>query len=247
MEINGLVALVTGGGTGLGRQTALGLAERGVLVAVNYSRSREAAEQVVWEIEDRGGRCLAVQADVTEPAAVASMVEAIEKQLGPVDLLVNNAGITRYVPFPDLGEVTAEEWRRIMDVNVTGAFLCSRAVAPGMRARGAGKIVNVASNSALTDAGSSIPYVVSKAALVSLTRCLARALAPAVQVNAVAPGWMLTEWIDRYVPSGRAEQIRAGAVPLVPVEDVVRSIMGLISNDSVTGAVSVVDRGEMLG
>ena len=190
---------------------------------------------------------MAVQADVTDHRAVSSMVASVQMGLGPVDMLVNNAGITNYVPFPDLEAVTAEVWRPIMDVNVTGAFLCSRAVAPGMRARGAGKIINVASNSALTDAGSSIPYVVSKAALVSLTRCLARALAPAVQVNAVAPGWMLTEWIDRYVPLDRAEEIRTGAVPLVPVEDVVESLIGLITNDSITGTVAVVDRGEMLG
>ncbi|MDE0168083.1 MAG: SDR family NAD(P)-dependent oxidoreductase [bacterium] len=247
MEIYGRVALVTGGGTGLGRQTALGLADEGVLVAVNYSMSREAAEQVVGEIEDGGGQSIAVQADVTDGLAVASMVASVEETLGPVDILVNNAGTTHYVPFSDLGGVTADMWRRIMDVNVAGAFLCSQAVGSGMQARGAGKIVNVASNSALTDAGSSIPYVVSKAALVSLTRCLARALAPAVQVNAVAPGWMLTEWIDRHVPPGRAEEIRAGAVPLVPVEDVVHTLMGLITNDSVTGAVAVVDRGEMLG
>ena len=247
MDMDGRVALVTGGGTGLGRATALGLVERGVLVAVNYSRSRDAAEQVVREIEERGGRSVAVRADVTDGRAVASMVASVEERLGPVDILVNNAGITHYVPSADLGAVTAEMWRRIMDVNVAGAFLCSQAVAPGMQARGAGKIVNVASNSALTDAGSSIPYVVSKAALVSFTRCLARALAPTVQVNAVAPGWMLTEWIDRYMPPARAEEIRAGAVPLVPVEDVVMSLIGLITNDSVTGAVSVVDRGEMLG
>jgi len=190
---------------------------------------------------------LAVQADVTDARAVAAMVASVEEGLGPVDILVNNAGITHYVPSADVASVTPEEWRRIMDVNVAGAFLCSQAVAPGMQERGAGKIVNVASNSALTDAGSSIPYVVSKAALVSLTRCLARALAPAVQVNAVAPGWMLTEWIDRYLPADRADEIRAGAVPLVPVEDVIRSLVGLITNDSVTGAVAVVDRGEMLG
>ena len=247
MDLDGRVALITGGGTGLGRQAALGLAEQGVLVAVNYSRSRLAAGEVVQEIERRGGGSIAVQADVTNAIAVAEMVAKVESELGPVDILVNNAGTTHYVPFPDLEAVTEEIWQRIMDVNVTGAFLCSQAVAPGMQARGGGKIVNVASNSALTDAGSSIPYVVSKAALVSLSRCLARALAPTVQVNALAPGWMLTEWIDRYLPSDRAGEIRAGAVPLVPVEDVVRSLIGLLTNDSVTGAVSVVDRGEMLG
>ena len=247
MDLDGRVALVTGGGTGLGKEASLALGVRGAFVAVNYSRSREAAERVAGEIENRGGRSLAVQADVSDGAAISSMMASVEETLGPVDILVNNAGITRYVPFADLDAVTADVWGRIMDVNVAGAFQCSQAVAPGMRARGAGKIVNVASNSALTDAGSSIPYVVSKAALVSLTRCLARALAPAVQVNAVAPGWMLTEWIDRYVPPERAEEIRSGAVPLVPVEDVVRSVIGLITNDSVTGAVAVVDRGEMLG
>ncbi|MCE2528716.1 MAG: SDR family oxidoreductase [Acidimicrobiia bacterium] len=247
MHLDGRVALVTGGGTGLGRATALELARAGASVAVNYSRSRQEAELVARQIRDRGGSALAVLADITDGAAVSSMVASVEERLGRVDILVNNAGTTRYVAFSDLGAVSAEEWRRIMDVNVTGAFLCSRAVAPGMQARGAGKIINVASNSAFTSAGSSIPYVVSKAALVSLTRCLATALAPTVQVNAIAPGWMLTEWIDRHVPPDRAREIRSGAVPLVPVEDVVRTLMGLVTNDSVTGAVSVVDCGEMLG
>ncbi len=246
MKINGRVVLVTGGGTGLGREIALAMGRSGARVAVNYSRSRDAAEQVVDEIDRDGGRALAVRADVADSAAVAAMVATVERVLGPVDVLVNNAGITSYIPFPDLDAITEEEWRRIMDVNLTGAFLCSRAVGPGMVARGAGKIVNVATNSAFTSTGSSIPYVVSKAALVSLTTCLARALAPAVQVNAVAPGWMATEWLDRYLPPERAAEIRSGAVPLAPLEDVVSALMGLITNDSITGHVAVVDRGEML-
>ena len=247
MNLDGQVALVTGGGTGLGRATALELAGAGVSVAVNYSRSRQDAERVARQISDRGGSALAVQADITDGAAVSSMVVLVEERLGPVDILVNNAGTTRYVAFPDLGAVTAEEWRRIMDVNVTGAFLCSRAVAPGMQARGAGKIINVASNSAFTSAGSSIPYVVSKAALVSLTRCLARALAPRVQVNAVAPGWMLTEWIDRHVPPDRAERSGPVRYPWSRWKTWVRSLAGLVTNDSITGEVAVVDCGEMLG
>lgn len=246
MDLDGRVALVTGGGSGLGRATSLELATAGVLVAVNYSRSRDAAEKVVDEIERDGGRSLAVCADVADGAAVAAMVATVERVLGPVDVLVNNAGITRYIPFSDIDAITEEQWRRILDVNLTGAFLCSQAVAPGMVARSAGKIVNVATNSAFTSTGSSIPYVVSKAALVSLTTCLARALAPAVQVNAVAPGWMATGWLDRYLPPERAAKIRSGAVPLAPLEDVVGCLMGLITNDSITGTVAVVDRGEML-
>ena len=247
MDLDGQVALVTGGGTGLGRETALELARAGALVAVNFSRSRKAAERVVGQIGDLGSRAIAVQADITDGSAVSSMVESVGEELGPVDILVNNAGTTHYLPFGDLELLVEEKWRRVIDVNVTGAFLCSQAVAPGMRERGEGKIVNVASNSAFTSTGSSIPYVVSKAALVSLTRCLATALAPEVQVNAVAPGWMLTEWIDRHLPPERAHEIRSGAVPLVPVEDVVRSLVSLITNDSITGEVTVVDRGEMLG
>ena len=247
MDLDGQVALVTGGGTGLGREIALGMGRSGALVAVNYSRSQDAAEQVVDGIEGNGGQALAVQADITDGSAVSSMVASIEESLGPVDVLVNNAGITRYIPFFDIDAITEEQWRRILDVNLTGAFLCSQAVAPGMVARGAGKIVNVATNSAFTSTGSSIPYVVSKAALVSLTTCLARALAPAVQVNAVAPGWMATDWLDRYLPPERAAEIRSGAVPLAPLEDVVDCLMGVVTNDSITGHVAVVDRGEMLG
>lgn len=247
MNLQGRVVLVTGGGTGLGREIALAMASAGARVAVNYSRSQDAAEQVVQEIEGAGGQALAACADVTDGTAVAAMLAAVESELGPVDVLVNNAGITRYIPFPDVAAITEEQWRRILDVNLTGAFLCSQAVAPGMATRGYGKIVNVATNSAFTSSGSSIPYVVSKAALVSLTRCLARALAPAVQVNAVAPGWMATEWLDRYLPPERAEEIRSGAVPLAPLGDVVGCLIGLVANDSITGQIAVVDRGEMLG
>lgn len=247
MKAERKVALVTGAGTGLGREIALAMGWSGARVAVNYSRSQDAAEQVAGEIERDGGKALAVRADVADSAAVTEMVTTVERALGPVDVLVNNAGITRYIPFSDIGAITEERWRRILDVNLTGAFLCAQAVAPGMVARSAGKIVNVATNSAFTSTGSSIPYVVSKAALVSLTTCLARALAPAVQVNAVAPGWMATDWLDRYLPSERAAEIRSGAVPLAPLEDVVDCLMGLVANDSITGHVAVVDRGEMLG
>jgi 3-oxoacyl-[acyl-carrier protein] reductase len=245
VDVAGRVALVTGGGTGLGRATALELAGAGVSVAVNYLRSQGSAEAVVQQVVKSGGRALAVQADISEPSSVGAMINQVESGLGPIDILVNNAGTTHYLPAADLAGVTAEHWDNIFGVNVFGAFLCTQAVVEGMRARGVGRILNVASNSVYTAAGSSIPYVVSKAAVVSLTQTLARALAPEVNVNALAPGWMLTEWVDRHLPPDLAESLRSGDVTVVPVEDVARSALELITNDSITGQVVVIDRGEM--
>jgi 3-oxoacyl-[acyl-carrier protein] reductase len=241
----GRVALVTGGGTGLGRAISLKLAGEGAAVAVNYASSRAAAEETAAQIEAGDGEALAVQADVAAPEAVSRMLREVQQALGPVDVLVANAGITEYVPFPDLESLSAGLWSRILEVNVIGAFLCAQAVAPGMQERGFGRIVVVSSNAAFIASGSSIPYVVSKAALISLTQCLARALEPVVQVNAVAPGWMLTPWVDKYLPSEVAEQIRSGDVPAVDPDDVARLVAHLASNGSITGQVVTIDRGEM--
>ena len=243
MNIAGRVALITGGGTGLGRATALKLAGAGAHVAVNYSQSRKAAEAVAQEISDGETSGLAVQGDVSDPAAVQAMIQQVEDRLGPIDILMNNAGTTKYAP--DLSTVTVEHWERIFRVNVLGAFLCAQAVADGMQEREVGRILNVASNSAYSAAGSSLPYVVSKAAVVSLTQALAKELAPDVNVNAVAPGWMLTEWVDRHLPPDKAAELRSTAIAVVPVEDVARSAIEMIANDSITGQVVVIDNGEM--
>jgi NAD(P)-dependent dehydrogenase (short-subunit alcohol dehydrogenase family) len=242
---HGRVALVTGGGTGLGRAISLRLAGEGAAVAVNYASSRAAAEETAAQIEADDGEALAVQADVADAKAVTRMLRDVQLALGPVDVLVANAAITEYVPFPDLESLSAGLWRRILDVNVIGAFLCAQAVTPGMQERGFGRIVVVSSNAAFIASGSSIPYVVSKTALISLTQCLARALEPVVQVNAVAPGWMLTPWVDKFLPSDVADQIRSGDVPAVDPDDVARLVAHLASNGSITGQVVTIDRGEM--
>jgi 3-oxoacyl-[acyl-carrier protein] reductase len=241
----GRVALVTGGGTGLGRAISLRLAGEGAAVAVNYASSRAAAEETAAQIEADNGEAVSVQADVSDPEAVTRMLGEVQHALGPVDVLVANAGITEYVPFSDLESLSVGLWERILRVNVIGAFLCAQAVAPGMQGRGFGRIVIVSSNAAFIASGSSIPYVVSKAALVSLTQCLGRALEPAVQVNAVAPGWMLTPWVDKFLPPEVGERIRSGAVPVVDPEDVARLVAHLASNGSITGQVVVIDRGEI--
>ncbi len=243
-DLEGRVALVTGGGTGLGKACALALAERGVSVAVNYARSREEAEGVAREIGAGGGRALAVQADVADGAGVKEMVAEVERMLGPVEVLVANAGVTELIPFAELDRLTVDVWERILRVNVVGTFLSIQAVAGRMVQRGFGRIVIVSSNSAFGASGSSIPYAVSKGAGVTLMECLARTLAPNVRVNAVAPGWMLTPWIDKYLPSELAEELRGNPDAAISVDDVAELIVTVLSNGALTGQAIVIDRGE---
>jgi 3-oxoacyl-[acyl-carrier protein] reductase len=245
-RFRGRVALVTGAGTGLGRAVAVRLASEGAAVAVNYARSEDEARTTVSQIEALGGASIPLQADVGDARAVEAMVTDVERALGPVDLLVPNAGITEYVPFSDLGSLTVELWERIMRVNLIGAFLCVRATAPRMAERGYGRVVLISSNSPFIVAGSCIPYVVSKGALISLTQCLAKALAPGVCVNAVAPGWMLTPWLDKYLPPDRAAWVRSGDVPTVDVQEVAQLVADLAANGAISGQVVVVDGGELV-
>jgi 3-oxoacyl-[acyl-carrier protein] reductase len=243
-ELEGRVALVTGGGTGLGRACALELARRGAAVAVNYARSADAAKSTADEIRAGGGRAVAVQADVADPAAVDAMAAEVERSLGPSDLLVANAGITEYVPFEQLDRLDVDLWERILGVNVVGTFLSVQSVVAGMRERGFGRIVLISSNSAFGASGSSIPYAVSKGAIVTLAHCLARALAPDVLVNAVAPGWMQTPWVDKYLPAELAAELRSDTTAAVDVDDVARLVASVLSSDSLTGQAIVADRGE---
>jgi 3-oxoacyl-[acyl-carrier protein] reductase len=233
VELAGRVALITGGGTGLGAEISRALDARGVAVGVNFSRSRLEAETIASGLSAG----LAVEADVRDEVAVVAMVSRVERTLGPIDLLVNNAGVTTYAPFADLDAIAREDWETILGVNVIGVWNCARAVASGMRARGTGAIVNVASDSALTLEGSSIPYVVSKAAVLTLTETLARALAPEIHVHAVAPGWMDTPWLDRYVPEPRRQALREGREPTVPVATVAEAIVTLLESDALSGKV----------
>jgi 3-oxoacyl-[acyl-carrier protein] reductase len=243
--LSGRIALVTGGGTGLGRAISLALAREGVAVAVNFSRSRSEAKQTVMEINALGSSSVAVCADISDEDAVERMVKEVAATLGPIGILVNNAGVTQPAPFSDLEAIDAVQWNRTLGVNVVGGFLCARAVVPQMRAEGWGRILNVASNSAQLAAGSSIPYVVSKAALISLTQCLARALAPIVNVNAVAPGWMRTRWLEENVPEELRSRVEAGELPSVEVADVAQASIELLRNDGITGQTLVVDGGEV--
>ena len=240
------VALVTGGGTGIGRAISLALAALSIDVAVNYSRSQQEALDTAAAIEKIGGKALTVQANVANDTEVRAMVQTVIDQFGQLDYVVNCAGTTVYVDMPDLEGLKPEFWDEIMAVNVKGLFSVCRAAAPHLK-KTRGSIVNITSVAGVTGMGSSIAYAASKAAAISVTKSLARVLAPEVRVNSVAPGIVLTRWVDgreahvkklgEHTPLGRccnAEDVADVAVPL------------LVNATMMTGQTVVVDGGAFL-
>lgn len=246
MHLTNKVALVTGGGTGIGRAACLELAERGAVVAVNYSRSKEEAEETVRLILNKGGHAMAIQADVVQDQEVREMANTVARQFGTIDLLVNNASITRHIPLSDLEAATEEVWDELYAVNVKGMFFCARAVAPYMQNNKQGAIVNVGSIAGLSGLGSSLPYAVSKAAVHGLTKSLARALAPDIRVCCVAPGAVATRWW-----AGREEQMERLSTNLLlqrisTPEDIAQTICFALEQDSMTGQIITVDCGQTM-
>ena len=241
-------ALVTGSANGIGRAAALRLARAGYDVAINYRRSEDDARRTMAELEALGGRHLALRADVSDDAAVAAMVAAAGGAYGRLDALVNNAGMTSSTAPDDLDGVDLAEWDRVFAVNVRGLFQVTRACADRLRAA-RGSVVNVASIVGLRPGPQPLAYAASKAAVVSLTRTLSRVLAPEVRVNAVAPGWIAGEWMQRTLGADydRLMERRAAWTPMkrnVTVADVAETISSLIvSNPYVTGETIVVDGG----
>ena len=252
MELDGKAAIVTGAGTGVGRATALALARRGCSVLVNYSRSRDGAERTAAEAAQLGVRALPFRADVADDAACRAMAEAAAREFGRLDVLVNNAGTTVFVPHPDLDRVATEDWERLFAVNLRGPFQCARAVRAAIEASGGGEIVNVSSVAGISGTGSSIPYCASKAALNNLTITLARALAPRIRVNAVAPGFIDGEWLRQGLGPGydAAKHYFEQRAPLKRVstpDDVAGVILALIGGpDLVTGAVVPCEGGMLI-
>jgi 3-oxoacyl-[acyl-carrier protein] reductase len=192
-EFKGRTALVTGGSRGIGRAVCVALAQDGANVAINYRANESAASETARLVEEAGGKTLVVQADVSQADDVDRMVAETERALGPVDLLVNNAGVFDYVSH---AETTLEIWQRTLDNNLTSAFLVTWAVKDGMLARGFGRIVNMSSISGLRPRPNSIAYAASKAGLIGLTKSLAEAVADQnVRVNGIAPGLIETDII----------------------------------------------------
>lgn len=242
MELNGQVALVTGGARRVGKALALALAREGADIVVNFFQSAEAAEETVAEITALGRRAIAVRADVSVKAEAAELIRRTADTFGRLDVLVNNASVFESAPLLAIRE---EEWERVLDVNLKGPFLLSQLAVPLLREEGGGQIINIADLSAFQPWPSYAHHAVSKAGLVHLTRVLARALAPDIRANCIAPGTVLPP--DDYTP----EQIRSSRerTPLHKIgspEDVARALVFLVRSDFVTGETIIVDGGRML-
>jgi NAD(P)-dependent dehydrogenase (short-subunit alcohol dehydrogenase family) len=249
MELEGRVAVVTGGGTGIGQAVCLRLAKAGAkAVVVNYSRSAEDAQATAAELGSLGTQALAHQADISDESAVKAMFAATLDRYGRLDVLVNNAGTTHFVPASDLDGLTEDVWNDILSVNLKGTFYCCRAAAPELR-KTKGAIVNIASIAGHRGAGSSIAYSVSKAGVLQLTRSLAIALAPDVRVNSVSPGLVSTRWFKSRFGEEANVPYEASFVSTTPLgviatpDHVAIAVMGFIENDLVTGQDLIVDGG----
>jgi 3-oxoacyl-[acyl-carrier protein] reductase len=245
MELKGKVALVTGGNGGLGQRICHALARVGCDVAVVYARSQSDAEKVAGDLRSTGVRAQALACDVTEPAQVQALSEHALGTFGRVDILVNDAAYNKWIPFNDLDAMTFDEWQKILSVNLTGPMLCIKHLAPALRRNGTGRIVNISSIAGLGPQGSSIPYAVSKAGLIHLTRCMAVGLAPDILVNCVAPGYLEDTRATNNLDPAYRQRAREGSVlkRAADKDDVARQVVSLCETDSITGQTIVVDAG----
>lgn len=249
--MEGMAAIVTGGGTGIGAAVVRRLAARGVRCVINYANSRDAAEALAAEL---GNGSIAVQADIADDAQCRALAAAATQAFGRIDLLVNNAGKTKFANHEDLEALSADDFLDIYRLNTVAPFQMIRACAPAMRAGPASAVVNIASVAGVFGNGSSVAYAASKGALATMTKSLARVLAPAIRVNAVAPGYVGTGWFsERMTPEAfdKFEAFIARQTPMqlaAHAEDIAGPIVNLLDPASrvITGEVVLLDAGAHL-
>lgn len=237
-RLRGQVAIVTGGSRGIGRATAIALAAEGAHIVVNYASSSTAAEAVVAEVQGMGGEAIAVQADVSNVEQVDALIEAAMSRWGHVDVLVNNAGITRDTL---LLRMKPEDWQAVIDLNLTGVFLCTRAVSKIMLKQRSGRIVNITSVAGQMGNPGQANYSAAKAGVIGFTKTVAKELASrGITVNAVAPGFIATdmthnldaEGILKFIPLGRYGQPEevAGLIRFLAADPAAAYITGQVMN-----------------
>ena len=244
MRFENRVALVTGGGTGMGRAIALAFGREGARVVVNYARSKDESEQVASEINAAGGKATAIAADVSDEGQVRSMRDRIEQEYGRLDYLVNNAGWSTRIPHHDLERLTDNIWDRTLNTNLRGAFYCVRVFVPLLKKQEGAAILNIASVAGITGFGSSIAYAASKGGMITMTKSLARALAPGIRVNAIAPGLVCT----RFAGWPESSFVEGAAVTpigrLATVEEIASAALFLCGDATgTTGEVFTIDGG----
>lgn len=237
--LDGKVAIVTGSSRGIGKAAALALAEQGGKIVVNYARSSDAADAVVKEIEEMGGEAIALQADVSKADDVDTLVKSTKDKFGSIDVLVNNAGITRDTL---LLRMKPEDWQAVIDLNLTGVFLCTRAVSKIMLKQRSGRIINISSVAGLMGNPGQANYSAAKAGVIGFTKTIAKELAPrGVTANVVAPGFIATDMTEelkntedilKFIPLGRYGQPEevAGLIRFLAADPAAAYITGQVMN-----------------
>ena len=250
----GEVALISGGGTGVGAATARKLVRRGLRVAVNYRRSADEADAVVAACCEEGGEAIAFKGDVSNDADCRALVSGVLTEWGRLDLLVCSAGTTQFTALAELEAQNAEDFQRVFATNVVGVYQLARAAAPHLRQSAKGAIVSVSSIAGVNGNGSSLAYITSKGALNTLTLALARLFAPEIRVNAVLPGLIESGWFLNGMDADRFDMIRdnfAASSALETVctpEDIADAVTFLaLDARTMTGQLMTVDAGYLLG
>ncbi len=254
-DMDGKNAIITGAGTGLGAATALTLARRGANIAVNYSSSAEAAEKVAEACRAEGVKAFTFKAGVAEYADCERLVAETMAALGGVDILINNAGITKIAEQKDLDALNADDFEQVYRVNVIGAYQMVRAARKALDETGAGAVVNISSIAGVMGIGSSMAYAASKGALNTLTLSLARSLAPKIRVNAVCPGYISSGWFTKWGGAPMEDAVARTIAQSTPLqiaatpEDIAETVAYFASPASrtVTGELLIIDAGLHLG
>ncbi|MFD0848986.1 SDR family NAD(P)-dependent oxidoreductase [Sphingosinicella xenopeptidilytica] len=254
MDLQGKTAIVTGGGTGIGEAVSLKLAARGANVIINYRSSAMEAEEAAERCQRLGVKAVAAKGDVGEDRDCRALAHIAQELGGSIDMLVNNAGTTKFAAHSDLDALSADDFLSIYRTNLVGAYQMIRAVTPAMKAAGRGSVVNIASIAGLFGGGSSTAYSSSKGALINLTKTMARALAPTIRVNVVCPGFIATRWYENRLPPAEYQALLRRMIDVLPLrhsgtaEEVADGVIFLLAEGAnlVTGETLIMDSGAHL-